>query len=156
MSVTGFQHLRPSKTNHAIDSGATKTDLRQVGTSERDFAESFRPNCVADQEGRHLCAAGGGFGADRESPIFTLINGCVNGSPIPVLRCAFPGDRGKRKRVMTKDDLRKGQRIIPRNPKTGTEVPASRVVVFKASANLNRRINRHSPVTMRDRLASGH
>ena len=62
---------------------------------------------------------------------------------------------------MTKDDLRKGQRIIPRNPKTGTEVPASRVVVFKASANLNRRINRHSPVThspvtMRDRLASGH
>jgi hypothetical protein len=46
-----------------------------------------------------------------------------------------------------------GQRISPRNPKTG---PTSRVVVFKASAILNQRINRHSPVTMRDRFASGH
>ena len=33
-------------------------------------------------------------------------------------------------------------RISPRNPKTGTEVPTSRVVVFKASALLNRRNNR--------------
>jgi nucleoid DNA-binding protein len=57
---------------------------------------------------------------------------------------------------MTKDDLKKGQRISPRNPKTGTEVPTSRVVVFKPSAILNQRINRHSPVTMRDRFASGH
>jgi nucleoid DNA-binding protein len=57
---------------------------------------------------------------------------------------------------MTEDDLKKGQRISPRNPKTGTEVPTSRVVVFKASAILNQRNNRHSPVTMRDRFASGH
>jgi hypothetical protein len=35
-------------------------------------------------------------------------------------------------------------------------VPTSRVVVFKPSAILNQRINRHSPVTMRDRFASGH
>ena len=57
---------------------------------------------------------------------------------------------------MTKDDLKKGQRISPHDPKTGTEVPTSRVVVFKASAILNQRINRHSPVMMRDRFASGH
>jgi hypothetical protein len=63
---------------------------------------------------------------------------------------------GKRKKAMTKDDLKKGQRISPRNPKTGTEVPTSRVVVFKPSAILNQRINRHSPVPMRDRFASGH
>ena len=55
---------------------------------------------------------------------------------------------------MTKDDLKKGQRISPRNPKTGTEVPISRV--FKASTILNKRINRHSSVTMRDRFAPGH
>ena len=46
---------------------------------------------------------------------------------------------------MTKDDLKKGRRIGPRNPKTGTEVPTFRVVVFKPSTILNRRINRHSP-----------
>jgi len=57
---------------------------------------------------------------------------------------------------VTKDDLKKGQRISPHDPKTGTEVPTSRVVVFKASAILNQRINRHSPVMMRDRFASGH
>jgi hypothetical protein len=45
---------------------------------------------------------------------------------------------------MTEDDLKKGQRISPRNPKIGTEVPTSRVVVFKASAILNQRNNRHS------------
>jgi nucleoid DNA-binding protein len=45
---------------------------------------------------------------------------------------------------MTEDNLKKGQRIGSRNPKTGTEVPTSRVVVFKASAILNQRINRHN------------
>jgi hypothetical protein len=75
--------------------------------------------------------------------------------PRCAFRCAFPGS-GKRKRAMTKDDLKKGQRINPRNPKTGIELPTSRVVVFKASAILNQRINRHSLVTMRDRFASGH
>ncbi len=44
---------------------------------------------------------------------------------------------------MTKN-LKKRQRIA-RNPKTGTEMPISRVVVFKASAILKQRINRHSP-----------
>ena len=44
---------------------------------------------------------------------------------------------------MTKD-LKKGQRIA-RNPKTHTEVPISRIVVFKPSAILKQRINRHSP-----------
>jgi nucleoid DNA-binding protein len=40
---------------------------------------------------------------------------------------------------------------IGRNPKTGTEVQTSprRVVVFKPSAILKRRINRPSPVTLR-------
>ena len=38
---------------------------------------------------------------------------------------------------MTKDDLKKGQRLSDRNPKTGTEVPTSRMVVFKPSASLN-------------------
>jgi hypothetical protein len=42
----------------------------------------------------------------------------------------------------------------PAKPKTGTEVPTSRVVVLKASAILNQRINSDSPVTMRDRFAS--
>ena len=40
--------------------------------------------------------------------------------------------------------IKKSQRIA-RNPKTGTEVPISRVVVFKPSAILKQRINRHSP-----------
>jgi len=44
---------------------------------------------------------------------------------------------------MTKNP-KKGQRIA-RNPKAGTEVPISRVVVFKPSAILKQRINRHSP-----------
>lgn len=57
---------------------------------------------------------------------------------------------------MTKDDLKKRQRVTPRNPKTGTGVPTSPIVVFKASAVLNRRINRHSAVTMRGRFLSGH
>jgi integration host factor subunit alpha len=57
---------------------------------------------------------------------------------------------------MTKDVLKNGRRISPRNPKTGTEVSTSRVVVFKASAILKQRINRHGPVTMRDRFASRH
>jgi hypothetical protein len=39
---------------------------------------------------------------------------------------------------MTKDDLKKGQRISPRNPKTGTEVPTSRVVVFKRGGHPDR------------------
>jgi integration host factor subunit alpha len=44
---------------------------------------------------------------------------------------------------MTKN-LKNGQHIA-RKPKTGTEVPISRVVVFKPSAILKQRINRHSP-----------
>jgi integration host factor subunit alpha len=44
---------------------------------------------------------------------------------------------------MTKN-RKKGQRAA-RNPKTGTEGPISRVVVFKASAILKQRINRHRP-----------
>ena len=57
---------------------------------------------------------------------------------------------------MTKDDLKKGQRLSPRNPKTGTEVPATRIVVFKASASLKQRINRHSLATIRGHFRSGH
>lgn len=57
---------------------------------------------------------------------------------------------------MTKDDLKKGQRLSPPNPKTGTEVPASRIVVFKASASLKQRINRHSLATIRGYFRSGH
>jgi nucleoid DNA-binding protein len=53
-------------------------------------------------------------------------------------------------------ELKKGPRISPCNPKTGTEVSISRVVVFKASAVLDQRINCHSPATMRDRFVSGH
>jgi nucleoid DNA-binding protein len=34
---------------------------------------------------------------------------------------------------------RKGERISPRNPKTGTEVPTSRVVMFEASNGKKRR-----------------
>ncbi len=46
---------------------------------------------------------------------------------------------------MTKN-LKKGQRSA-RNPKAGTEAPASprRVIVFKPSAILKQRINGHSP-----------
>lgn len=53
---------------------------------------------------------------------------------------------------MTKDDLKKCQRPSPRDRKTSTEVPTCRVVVFKASAILNQRINRHDRVTMQDRI----
>jgi integration host factor subunit alpha len=51
---------------------------------------------------------------------------------------------------MTKN-LNKGQRI-GRTPKTGTELAISprRVIVFKLSAILKRRINRHSPVALRE------
>ena len=52
---------------------------------------------------------------------------------------------------MTKN-LKNGQHIA-RKPKTGTEVPISRVVVFKPSAILKLRINRHSaPVALREEL----
>ena len=45
-----------------------------------------------------------------------------------------------------KENLKKGQRIA-RTPKTGTELAISprRVMVFKPSAILKRRINGHSP-----------
>jgi hypothetical protein len=50
---------------------------------------------------------------------------------------------------MTKDDLKKVSVSAPRKQRTGTEVPTSRIVVFKASASLKQRINRHSPATIR-------
>jgi integration host factor subunit alpha len=57
---------------------------------------------------------------------------------------------------MTKDDLKKGQRLSPRNLKTGTEVSVSRIVVFKPSASLKQRINRHGLATIRGYFRSGH
>jgi hypothetical protein len=57
---------------------------------------------------------------------------------------------------MTKDDLKKVGVSGPRKPKTDTEVPASRIVVFKASPSLKQRINRHSVATIRGYFRSGH
>jgi len=57
---------------------------------------------------------------------------------------------------MTKDDLKKVGVSGPRKPKTDTEVPTSRIVVFKASASLKQRINRHSVATIRSYFRSGH
>jgi nucleoid DNA-binding protein len=57
---------------------------------------------------------------------------------------------------MTKDDLKKGQRLSARNPKPGTEVPTSRIVVFKASASLKQWINRQNLPTIRGYFRSGH
>ena len=57
---------------------------------------------------------------------------------------------------MTKDDLKKGQRFSAHNPKTGTEVPTCRIVVFKPSASLKQRINRHKLATIRGYFRSGH
>jgi nucleoid DNA-binding protein len=44
---------------------------------------------------------------------------------------------------MTKNDLKKDERRR-HNPKAETKVPSSRVIVFKASAILNQRVNRYS------------
>jgi hypothetical protein len=56
---------------------------------------------------------------------------------------------------MTKDDPKKVRVSGPRKPKTGNEVPTARIVIFKASASLNQRINRHSPATIQDHFKSG-
>jgi nucleoid DNA-binding protein len=49
---------------------------------------------------------------------------------------------------MTKNP-KKGQRII-RNPKAGSEVPITRVVVFEPSAVLNQRIDATAPSALRE------
>lgn len=57
---------------------------------------------------------------------------------------------------MTKGDPKKVGVSGPRKLKTGNQVPTSRIVVFKASASLNQRINRHGPATIQDYLKSGN
>jgi nucleoid DNA-binding protein len=57
---------------------------------------------------------------------------------------------------MSKNDLKKSQHRSPRNPKTSTEVPTSRIVVFKAPASLKQRINRYNLETIRGYFRSGH
>ena len=55
---------------------------------------------------------------------------------------------------MTKNDLKKVERIGRHNPKPHIKASRSRVIVFKASAILNHRVNRYCAATPRDRLVS--
>jgi hypothetical protein len=50
-------------------------------------------------------------GQTGKFPYFSFINGGVNKARIPMPRCAFPGSE-KRKRAMTKDDLKKTADLI--------------------------------------------
>jgi hypothetical protein len=71
-------------------------DVAVQRSHDADPREHCRPVQFCDQDqGFHGRLHSGVVFVSRGGAYVTFINGCVNQARIPMLRCAFPGDRGK-------------------------------------------------------------